>query len=159
MERGISLFFHFIGFGLFITVQVAGFLLELKYKRSANLETKALLLGALKPIGLLSPVAVLIMLVTGIGNMTALGLGIFSMGWLTAKIIFFAIAVVSGLLFGIKSAKRGRLVQSMVRGEAPVNATELLESFDKQQSMFYVVMPVLLIIIVSLSVYGRIGGQ
>jgi len=159
MERQIFLFFHFIGMGLFVTVQAAGFILEMQYRKAPTLEAKAVLLRALKPIGLLSPLAVVIMLVTGIGNMVELGLGVFSMGWLTGKIIFFAIAVISGLLFSVKARKRGALVQTMVKGEAPTNADGLLKDFDKQVGLFYLVSMLLLIVIVGLAVYGRTGGQ
>ena len=88
VQREISLFFHFVGIGLFFTILVAGTILEFQYRKTQSLEARETLLRALKPIGLLSPVATLIMLGSGIGNMTALGAGIFSMGWLTAKIFF-----------------------------------------------------------------------
>ena len=159
VQREISLFFHFVGIGLFFTILVAGTILEFQYRKTQSLEARETLLRALKPIGLLSPVATLIMLGSGIGNMTALGAGIFSMGWLTAKIFFFALVVVSGLLFGIKSRKRGAIVRSMVRGEAPENTGERLQEYNKQLAMSYVAMMILLVIILGLSVYGRAGGR
>jgi uncharacterized membrane protein SirB2 len=159
MERQIFLFFHFMGMGLFVTVQTAGLILEMQYRKAPTLEAKAVLLRALKPVGLLSPLAVVITLVTGIGNMVELGLGVFSLGWLTAKIIFFAIAVISGLLFSVKARRRGALVRTMVKGEAPATADGLIRDFDRQVGLFYLVSVLLLIVIVGLAVYGRTGGQ
>jgi len=159
MERFVILLLHFLGFGLLVTVTVAGFILNRQYKKAPDLQSKAVLLRAMKPIGLLSPISVLLMLITGIGNMHALGLGILDLGWLTAKIIFFAIAVISGILLGIQSGKRGKLVQQMVNGQAPANANELLSGYDRQVLLSYIVMPLLIIIILALSIYGKLGGQ
>jgi hypothetical protein len=159
VARELTLLFHFLGFGLLMTINVAGFILNRQYSKSADLQSKAIILRALRPIGLLSPVAIVVMLVTGIGNMHALGYGLLDAGWLTAKIMFFAIAVISGTLFGIKAKKRGTLVQEMASGKAAANSQELLNAYDKQISLFYLVMPVLLLIILALSIYGRLGGQ
>ena len=159
MARILILLAHFIGLGLLIAVQVGSFILDSQYRKAPDLQTKAILLRALRPIGLLSPVAMVIMLSSGIGNMTQLGFGLFSMGWLTAKIIFFSLAAVSGVLVGITARKRGALVMSMLKGEAPKDANEVLKSYDKQLRLSHVVFPVLLIIILSLSIYGRLGGQ
>ena len=159
LERIIILLFHFLGFGLLVTLNVAGFILERQYKKAPDLQPKAVILKAVRPIGLLSPLAALTMLVTGIGNMRILGYGLLDMGWLTAKIIFFAIAVISGTTFGIIARKRGTLVQNMVSGTAPANAQELLAGYDKQVSMFHIVMPILLLTILWISIYGRLGGQ
>jgi len=159
MERFVILLLHFLGFGLLVTVNVAGFIINRQYKKAPDLQSKAVLVRAMKPIGLLSPIAVLIMLITGIGNMHALGLGILDLGWLAAKIIFFAIAVISGIILGIQSGKRGKMIQQMVQGQAPANANELLSGYDRQVSLSYIVMPLLIVIILALSIYGKLGGQ
>jgi hypothetical protein len=159
VEHQVTLLFHFLGFGLLVTINVAGFILNSQYKKAQDFQTKAIILRSLRPIGLLSPIAILIMLITGIGNMQILGYGLLSVGWLTAKIMFFAIAAISGILFGVIARKRGKLVQELAAGKAEANATEILRGYDKQISLFHLVMPILLLIIVWLAIYGRIGGQ
>lgn len=159
MAREITLLFHFLGFGLLVTINVAGFILERQYRKAKDLGTKAVILRAMRPIGLIGPLAILIMLSSGIGNMHFLGYGILDVGWLTAKIILFAIAATSGTMLGIVARKRGALVGQMVAGTAPANANELLSGYDKQLSLSHIVMPVLLLTILSLSIYGRLGGQ
>jgi hypothetical protein len=159
MAREITLLFHFLGFGLLVTINVASFILDRQYKRALDLQTKGIILRAMRPIGLMGPLAILIMLSTGIGNMHFLGYGILDVGWLTAKIIFFAIAATSGTMFGIVARKRGALVGQMIAGTAPANANELLAGYDKQLSLSHVVMPILLLTILCLSIYGRLGGQ
>ena len=159
MTRELILLFHFIGFGILVTINIAGFILNSQYKKASDLQSKAILLRALRPIGLLSPIGILIMLITGIGNMHMLGLGVLSVGWLTGKIIFFAIAAISGIIFGITSRKRGALVAQMLAGTAPSDANQLLSGYDRQVSLSYIVFPVLMLIILWLSIYGRLGGQ
>jgi hypothetical protein len=159
VAQELVLLFHLIGFGLLATTSVAGIILHLQYRKATDLAARAVLLRAMRPIGLLSPIAVLLMLVTGIGNMHAIGAGLLSLGWLTAKIIFFAIAGISGLLFSIKSKQRSALVQKMIAGNAPPYAEEMVAALDRQIMLFYLVMPLLIIIILYLSVIGRLGAQ
>ena len=159
MAQELNLLLHLIGFGLLATTSVAGLFLHLQYRKAPDLEAKAALLRAMRPIGLLSPVAVLILLVTGIGNMHAIGAGLLTLGWLTAKIIFFAMAVISGALFSIKSKQRSALVQKMISGGAPPYSEDRVELLDRQILLFHIVMPLLILIILYLSVIGRLGAQ
>ncbi len=159
MQHQLTLLFHFIGFGLLVTINVAGFILNRQYKTAPDFQTKSIILRSLRPIGLLSPIAILLMLITGIGNMHNIGLGLFDAAWLAYKIIFFAIAAISGILFGVIARKRGMLVQQIAVGKAPADANDKLRGYDSQISLFYIVMPILLLIIVWLSIYGKLGGQ
>ncbi len=80
MARELTLLFHFIGFGLLVAIQVAGFILDSHYRKATDLQTKATLLRALKPIGLLSPIAIVLQLVTGIGNMHGIAIPFSELG-------------------------------------------------------------------------------
>lgn len=150
MFGDLSLYFHLIGFGLLVTTLVAGILLEMQYRRAPDPAAKSTILRSLRRIGLLSPVAMLIMLITGIGNMTATNAGIFTHGWLTAKIMLFALAVISGILFSVKGRKRSALQESA--GGAAAAGVQLREH-NRQISLFYLVLGVLLAIILYLSVW------
>jgi hypothetical protein len=154
----ITLLFHLIGFGILLTVSLAGMILNSRYRKAPDLATKLVILRALRPIGLLSPIGMVVMLITGIGNMHSIGAGVLEYGWLTGKIFLFAIAVISGILFGITSRKRTQLIESMARNEGPAGAEALVKSYDAQIGLFYVVLPLLLLVILALSVYGRFGG-
>jgi hypothetical protein len=156
----MTLFFHFIGLGILCTTLVAGFILNRQYLRAPELKTKATILRSMKPIGLLSPLGSLIMLVSGIGNMHALGYTVLELpGWLAYKIIFYALTVISGILFGITSGKRGKLVQLMVAGTAPEKADETLRAYERQINLFYPVLTLIFVIILLLSISGRLGVQ
>lgn len=157
--REIILVIHLLGLGIFVAVLVSGSLIESQFRKTSDLQTKALLLRVTRSIGLLSPFAVLIMLLTGIANMYMLGIGLFDFGWLTAKIIFFAIAATNGIVSGVRGNKRSTLIHQMAGGEAAADADAKLKEYNKQTSLSYFVNAVLFVIIVSLSVYGRMGGQ
>lgn len=144
---------HLIGFGLLMTTLVAGAILEIQYRMAKDLQSKAVILRALKWIGLLSPFASLILLVSGIGNMMVRQYTLFTPGWLTGKIMFYAFAVISGIIFGVKSRRRGALVKSMIQGSAPPYAEELLIKQSKQLTAFYVVLPIVLLVILALTVW------
>jgi len=145
--------FHLIGFGVISALLIAGPILERKFKRAETLDAKGALLKALKSVGLLSPMAVIILLLTGIGNMYYRELGPFKAGWLTAKIIFFAIVVVNGAMAGARAAKRGKLIEQLARGETPPNALSEMQRYNKQQSIFYVTQTILVLIVLALAVF------
>lgn len=157
--REFNLILHFLGFGLLMTTLVAGFVLDSLYRKAKEIQAKATILQTLRPLGLISPFAIVLMLVTGIGNMHVLGIGLFDFGWLSAKIIFFAIAAINGLTFAAKSRQRGKLVAQMTSGDAPADAESQLKQLDAQHRWFYVVNGILILVIISLAVYGRLGGQ
>ncbi|HLX13022.1 MAG TPA: hypothetical protein VKS81_09435 [Bacteroidota bacterium] len=153
-EFQISIFFHFLGLGLFFTTLAGGIMLEAQYRRARDIQQRLTIISSLKSIGILSPVAVLIMLASGISNMISRGYGVLTVGWLTAKIILFAIMAISGILFAVKSRKRSKIVHDTATGNAPADAAEQLKSLNGQVSLFYLVMFVLIVLIIGLSVYG-----
>jgi uncharacterized membrane protein SirB2 len=160
VEHIFTLFFHFVGIGLLVTTMTAGYILNRQYKKAGDYQTKAIILRSMKPIGMLSPVASLLLLITGIGNMHSLGFSILELpGWLAYKIIFYSIALISGVLFAVKSRKRAMLVGQIAAGKAPADAENTLKSFDQQIGLFYPVLAILFTIIVLLSITGRLGAQ
>jgi hypothetical protein len=91
--------------------------------------------------------------------MHALGVGILDLGWLSAKLVVFAVAVIAGVFLGIIARKRGPLVQAMAQGGVNPDAEKRLAAYDSIVAAGYIIMPVLLIAIIYLSVTGRLGGQ
>lgn len=150
----VSLLLHFIGIGMVFTTILAGWILEGQYRKAADWQARAFILKMLRPIGLLSPVSVLILLLSGIGNMS-LGFraySLFSDSWLTTKLVVFLILVLSGLLFGIRGTKRSRLVSSMADGSATSGAEMVIKSMDAMQRLFLIIQAVLIVIILTLSI-------
>jgi uncharacterized membrane protein len=141
---------HFLR--LLFSTLVAGWMLHGQYKKATDFSTKAMVLRLLRPIGLLSPVGILLMLLTGIGNMHVRGLGLFTESWLSAKIVVFVIAMINGLVFGARARKRARLISQMADGSAPHGTDGTINVLDKQMRLFYIIQFVLLLIILTLSI-------
>jgi uncharacterized membrane protein len=159
MTRELTLFFHLIGFGLLFPTLISGMIINGRSKRASDHAAKSALLQAMRPIGLLSPLAMVIILITGIMNMNLLGVGVLTLGWLTAKIIFFTIAVISGILFGAISRRRAALVENLGSGIPEPGAEAKLRGYDRQITLYYLVMTLLILVILYLSMIGRFGGQ
>ncbi len=153
MEFGnLLLLIHFLGFGLLFTTLVAGWILQSQYTNASDFGTKGIILRSLRSIGLLSPIGILIMVLTGIGNMHVRGLGLFTESWLSTKIVVFIVAAANGIVFGIRAGKRGKLVAQMANGSAPQGADHSLGTLDKQLRLFYIIQFVLILIILGLSI-------
>jgi hypothetical protein len=159
MIVSFAFIFHLLGFGLITTSLLAGWILERRIRKVSDWNQKLLLLSASRSIGLLSPIASFIMLITGIANIvnvfgTSFSV-VYSVGWLAAKIILFAFMLVNGAIFGpILSRKRTKLIQSIVAQSAPADAEDTVIVYSKNLSTFYFVQTLLLLIILFLSVWG-----
>jgi len=143
---------HLIGFAMLFTTGVAGAILDRQYGNAPDFQAKGIILRAGRPIGLMSPVAILIMLITGIGNMHLRGLGVFTESWLSLKLLLFLMAAIIGITYGIKAKARAQLVMSLARGETNEDATGRLSVIDKQFKLFYRVQIMFLLLILLLSV-------
>jgi uncharacterized membrane protein SirB2 len=158
MEQGFQLnnavlVFHLIGFGMIATLLFAGPILERRFQKEETLETKTTILRVMKSVGLLSPLAVLLLVATGIGNMYFNHLGPFSKGWLTAKFIFVAMVAVNGAMTGARARKRGKLLKRLARGENVPNALPQMQRYNKQQTTFYLTEWFLVLVILVLSIF------
>ncbi len=156
----LYMFFHLIGFGLVATLLVTGWLTHKQYMAATDFKTKSVILASARSVGLLSPFTILILLITGVGNMHARGLGLFDETWLGIKVTLFAIAAVNGILFGIRSKKRGMLVAQLAEGTAAADGGSRLAGMDKSALVFYIIQTILLTTILILTVWkpGRYGA-
>ncbi len=151
--KNVALLFHLIGFGMIATLLFSGPIAERRFRKAETLEAKVALQRVIRSIGLISPLAVLLLLASGFGNMYYARLGPFTAGWLTAKIIFFGIAIVNGIMAGARGSKRGKLLARLARGETVPGALPDMQRYNKQQSIFYITQTTLVLIILVLSVF------
>lgn len=159
MIGSINFFFHIVGVGLIFAVVASGWLLNRKLGAEHDAAQKLYLGGILRTIGLFSPVASLLLLITGIGNIhnryQASTLSWYSEGWLVAKIIFFAVMLVNGTVLGpMLSRKRTVLLRVMADHKAPENAESILKALGRQILLFNLVQLILLLAVVFLSTSG-----
>ncbi len=147
-----SLFFHFIGIGMLCTSLFAGWALNTRYRQMPDWKTRVQFLKALRLVGLFSPAGVVVMVASGIVNMYALRLWVFSEAWLSAKLVLFAIMIAAGIPFAIRSGRRTKLARAIAEGHAPEDTSQLITAIDRQLRIFYVIQTVLLLVILALSI-------
>ena len=159
MTVSISLFLHLLAFGLLTTTVLSAFILDRKFRKETDHKLRLTIAGISRTIGLLSPVAALLLLFTGIGNIHNRFIGLemrwYSEGWLVAKIVLYVLMVLNGMVYGPRLTRgRLKLLNSMAEQSAPSNADAALRSFNRQITLFYFVQTLLLLLVVYISVFG-----
>jgi uncharacterized membrane protein len=162
MNGSVNFIFHLIGFGFIFTSLLGGWILERRLKAEKEWNQKLFVGKISRRFGLLSPIASIIMLLTGIVNIFNLYNGNihlwYTEGWLIAKIILFAFLLINGAVFGpILVRRRTKLMQGISEKTAPEDAAATIKILNKSISTFYLVQFLLLMIILYLSVAG--GGK
>jgi hypothetical protein len=159
MTGSFNFLLHLIGFALVTASLLVGWIIEKRIRSEQDPSLKLALLKINRTIGLLTPVAAVIILVTGIVNIFSLypydPMIWHSQGWLMGKVILFIFLVVNGGLFGpLIGRKRSKLISDMIDDKAPSDAKKILHIYDKNVSTFYLVQSLLLLVILYLSVFG-----
>ena len=159
MTVSISFFLHLIAFGLLATTVLSGFVLDRKFRKESDHRLRLSIAGISRTIGLLSPVAALLLLLSGIGNIHNRFIGPemrwYAEGWLVAKIILYVVMVLNGMVYGPRLTRgRLKLLNAMAEQSAPANADTTLRSFNRQITLFYFVQTLLLLMVVYISVFG-----
>jgi uncharacterized membrane protein len=162
MRGSINFLFHLIGFGLVFTALLGGWIIERRIRAEKDWNQKLYIGKISRRFGLLSPIASVVMLLTGIVNIFNLYNGNINLwyteGWLIAKIILFAFLLINGAVFGpILIRRRTKLMQGITEKTAHEDAENTIKILCKSITTFYLVQFLLLIIILILSVAG--GGK
>jgi uncharacterized membrane protein len=155
----ISLVVHFIGIGMLFTALFGGWIVNGQYRSAPDWQTKLLHLKTLRRVGLMSPFGIIVMLLSGIGNMT---LGphkytVFSDGWLSAKLALFLVAIIIGVLGSFQSIRRSRIVTKLSAGDTETTAEGNLRSIETQVRLTSFLLFVLIVAIIILSVSRPLG--
>lgn len=149
----VSMLIHYIGIGLIFTTLFGGWILNRQYLKAKAIAEKSQVLKVMRPFGLLSPINIAIMVLSGIGNMTIeRSYTLFSDSWLSTKLVFFLIAAGVGMAFGARSRKRAGLVLQMAQSNAPEGAEATVAALDRQHRAFYIFQTAMIIIILLLSI-------
>lgn len=159
MNGSYNYLVHIIGFGLLSLTFLGGFLLDRKFRKEKDWKLKLYILGIARPLGIATPIVAAILLITGIGNIHNRLMGTevswLDEGWLVAKVIFFSVMLLNGLIFGPSlSKKRAGAVKAIVDGSGGAEAEEKVVALNKQIALFYLVQAIFLIAILYLSTFG-----
>ena len=159
MRVSINFIFHLIGFGILVTSLLGGFIVERKLRGQSDFNLKIYTASLSRAIGLLSPIAALLLLLTGIGNIqnrfSGTDISWYNEGWLVAKIVLYALMVLNGVIYGPRLTRsRLKLIKAQSDDNAPPNADAAMKSYNTQITLFYLVQTLFLILILYLSVFG-----
>jgi uncharacterized membrane protein SirB2 len=155
----INLFIHILGFGLLVTPLFSGILLEIQLRRAKDAHSQLTVARSLRSIGILSPIAMAVMLITGIGNMQMKGYSMMQLpGWLAFKIVAFVLVILSGVMFMIQSRRRSAILRKRTEGIAEGTGDDALRGINRQVLLAYCVLFLLILVIVFLSVAGVAGA-
>jgi uncharacterized membrane protein len=159
MRVSVGFICHLIGFGLLSASLISGFILDSKIRKETEPQLQLFTGRIAKTIGLLTPVAALLLLATGIANINNFLVGStkswYDEGWLVAKIVLFAVMLVNGTFYGPKLARsRMKLITEMAEGSARPSAEDVLRSCNRQITLYYLVQTLLILFILYLSVFG-----
>ena len=150
----VSLMLHFVGIGFLCTSLFGGFVLHRQYSRARDLNEKLGTLRALRALGLFSPVGVILMLLTGLGNMTlgAHRYSILTDSWLSIKLVIVLCMILLGVLLGLQGTRRTRLVKSTQDRQPTDDEQRRVSAIDTQLLVLYGVQTLLLLSVIMLSV-------
>jgi hypothetical protein len=159
MSGSYMFLLHLIAFGLASALLTANIILERKLRAEPDWSRKVSLCRIMKTFSIISPIAIGLFLVTGIGNIHSRYLEApeawYTEGWLVAKIILFAILATNGILFGPKLAgRRTQLIHALSDKTASADAEQQLKAYNNQFSLFLMVQLILFLSILFLSVFG-----
>jgi hypothetical protein len=162
MSGSFNFLFHLLGFGIIATTLLGGWLIERRLRREPEAPAKLALLRLNRYVGLLSPLASVLMLVTGTVNIINLYPANpnlwYGQAWLMAKVILFAFLLVNGAIFGpVISRRRSKLIRAAIENTAPAGADKTIHIYNKNITTFFLVQSLLLLVILYLSVFG--GGK
>lgn len=159
MSGSFIFFFHLLGFGLLAATVFAGWFLNSRFAGSEDSNDKIVIGKLMRSLGFMLPVAALVLLVTGIGNIFNLYFGTprlwYQQTWLVIKIILFGVMLVNGTLFGPSlGKKRMQLIHTIAEESATEQDQQKLRYLNRQMTWFFVVQVVLLAGIVFFSAFG-----
>jgi hypothetical protein len=147
-----TLLFHIIGVGLIFASLLGGLVIHFRFLGSRDWTSRASILPVAKTIGLFSPAGVVVLLLSGIGNIVALSLTNPMPFWLHLKLSIFLVLVVLGVWGAVLARKRAGLIVSLASGNSIPDAEKKVRSNDTMISSVYLVQGLLTLGIVALSV-------
>ena len=159
MRVSIAFLIHLIGFGILAGTLVAGYLLDSRFRKEQDLGLKVYTASLARRIGLLSPLAAGLLLLSGIGNIIndygTSDLHWYDQGWLVAKLVLFTIMVLNGSIYGPRLTRgRLKLTQAQLDQPAEPNTAGRIQSYNRQIVLFYIVQSIILLLILFLSLFG-----
>jgi hypothetical protein len=147
-----TLLLHIIGVGLIFASLLGGLAIHFRFLGSRDWIARAATLPVAKTIGLFSPAGVIVLLLSGIGNIAALSLLHPMPFWLHLKLSIFLVLVALGVWSAILARKRAGRIVALASGNPPPDTELKLRSNEALISSVYLVQALLTLAVVAISV-------
>ena len=150
---------HVLAFGLVVATFVPSFVLDRRLRAEPDWGKKLQIGGLMRVFSAFGPWNVVLLLLTGIGNVYNRFIGIpypwYEETWLVIKICLFLIVVFNALVIAKKLAmKRAGVIKALAEKNAPADAEKIYNDLNSKIQVFFAVQGVLLLSILYLSVFG-----
>ncbi|HZV13089.1 MAG TPA: hypothetical protein VFA55_07725 [Candidatus Kapabacteria bacterium] len=157
--QSLSIFIHIIGFGIVFGMMLVGPIIEKQFQSATDWSSRAKLGTVSKRLAMFSPIAIIILLLSGISNMMTFG---FTMAdafsgtawWLGVKIVLFVCLALNGLLNARKLGEaRGAIIMGAMQGKAGADAEAALQATYGRMNMFFRVQGFMLTVVVIMAIF------
>jgi hypothetical protein len=147
-----TLLFHIIGVGMIFASLIGGIVLHRRVRGTRDWGQRVILLPVMRSMGLFSPAGVIVLLLSGIGNITALSLVNPMPGWLHLKLTLFFVLLVLGIWGAVLSRRRASLTTLLSGGSGSSELETKLTSVESVLSALYFAQGLLVLAIIAISV-------
>lgn len=151
--QSVFLFLHIVGVGLIFAGIVAVPVVESMFRSALDARSAHTLHKVIMRLGLITPVASGVLLISGIFNIIAAQLIIFREGWLILKLVFFIIMLIIGFLQGRSFRIRGRIVEAIALDNAPETAATDIAMLTRRLATFGRIQTSLLLLILLVTLF------
>ncbi len=148
----LSLFFHIVGVSLLLGGTVFIRMLESQFHKAATPAEAGAIHRALSRIGMVSPFASLLLLITGTFNILLLHIAVNETPWLEAKLVCFILMIPVGILQGKAYRKRSDAVVAVTPSAGPKDGN--VEMLTRRIALFWKVQSTLIVAALAMTLYG-----
>ena len=148
--QSLWMFLHMLSVFLLGGIMFGTFMIERHMRQATDWPSRARLGMLARNIGMLSPIATAVLLISGIGNMVTFG---YTMSqafgpatlWLGVKIVLFFIATINGTVTSMAMGKkRMGIMMAVKNGGSPEQAETALRATFGTMNIFYAVQFILI---------------
>ncbi len=149
----VSLFFHLIGVGLLFCGMASIPIVESMFRKEPDQKSAYTLHKVISKLGILTPVASGLLLISGIVNIISAHIVLYREGWLIIKLVLFILLLFIGMYQGKCYRQRGALVEILSLGNAPETAQTHLKLYTQKLTKYSIIQTLLLFFILLITIF------
>jgi uncharacterized membrane protein SirB2 len=150
----LSLVLHIVGVSVLLGGTLFIRILESRFRKAENPSAAAVIHDSISAIGVLSPFASLLLLVTGIANIILVHIDVFSTPWLELKLACFLLAIPTGIAQGKAYRSRAGLVTAVVQKVQSGDNGRTIEMLTRRCEILWKIQTTLIVAALVLTIFG-----